>query len=129
MAGQGFAPLERTAEDEAAGLYPIQAPGGPIVRLTQRQVDIMNMPSTQRHHVAQIEMVELGKILMAASQGSIDDALRSMDDHPEPAPEIVPEMWVSATGTFDMRTKDTQIRIHATCEAKLDQAPSFASGG
>lgn len=94
MAGRGFEPLERTAEDEAAGLYPVQAPGGPVVRLTQRQVDIMNMPMHQRQHVSHVELVELGKVLMAASQASIDDALNNMDEHPEQAPELVPEPWV-----------------------------------
>lgn len=91
MTGLGFRPLERTPEDETAGLYPIQAPGGPIVRLTERQVDIMNLPMHQKQHVPHAELVELGKMLMAASQASIDDTLRNMDDHPEEAPEFVPE--------------------------------------
>lgn len=94
MAGQGFEPLVRTEDDEAAGLYPIQAPGGPVIRLTQRQVDIMKMPMYQRQHVPHVELVELGKVLMAASQASIDDALHNMDEHPEQAPELVPEPWV-----------------------------------
>lgn len=91
MPSQGFEQLERTVEDEHSGLYPIRAPGGPIVRLTERQMDIMNMPLHQRQHVPQLEMVELGKMLMAASQASIDDQLRDMDEHPEQAPEFVPE--------------------------------------
>jgi len=102
MAGQGFRLLERTAEDEVGGLYPIQSPGGPVVRLTQRQVDIMNMPVHQRQHVSQVELVELGKTLMEASQASIDDALHNMDEHPEQAPELVPEPCVESNTSRTM---------------------------
>lgn len=96
MADQGFRPLERTAEDEVGGLYPIQAPGGPVVRLTQRQMDIMKMPVHQRQHVSQVELVELGKTLMEASQASIDDALHNMDENPEQAPEFVQQPCVES---------------------------------
>lgn len=89
MPGQGFAQLERTPDDIAADLYPIWAPGGPVVHLTARQMDIMNMPPPQKQHVPHLELVELGKMLMAASQSSIDDTLRGMDANPEKAPEFI----------------------------------------
>ncbi|KAK5949501.1 hypothetical protein OHC33_009494 [Knufia fluminis] len=106
MPGQGFAQLERTPDDIAADLNPIWAPGGPVVHLTARQMDIMNMPPPQKQHVPHLELVELGKMLMAASQSSIDDTLRGMDANPEKAPEFIQDPF-----EYTPLAKPTSIRL------------------
>lgn len=89
--GAGFQLLDRSSNDEAEDLYPLQAPGGSVVRITARQMQIMSMPAEAKMQVNQIELMELGKLLMQASQSNIDDVLHGMDEYPpEDSPEFVP---------------------------------------
>lgn len=89
--GVGFELLDRSPDDEAQNLYPLQAPGGTIVRITARQIEIMSMPAEAKIRVPQIELIELGKLLMEASQSNIDEVLQSMDENPPDMPEFVSE--------------------------------------
>lgn len=91
MARNTFTLLERTAEDEAAGLHPVQLRGGPIVRLTGRQLEIINMSMEEKMRVPRDEQMALGRILMDASAQNIDQILRDKDENPPDVPELVAE--------------------------------------
>lgn len=66
--GAGFEVLDRSLSDKAQDLSPLRAPGGVIVHVTARQVEIVSMPAEAKVQVVpQIELIELGKLLMQAS--------------------------------------------------------------
>lgn len=88
---RGVMLLERTPEDEAAGIFRVQAPGGAIAKLTARQVQIVGMSMAEKQHVPFPELVELGKIMMSLQQENVDAILREMDENPPQAPEFIPE--------------------------------------
>lgn len=88
---RGVTLLEQTLEDQAAGVFRIQASGGAIARLSARQIEIIGMPPAQKQHVPYHELVELGKIMMDLQRDDVGAFLREMDKNPPQAPEFVPE--------------------------------------
>lgn len=88
---RGLVPLERTPEDVAEGVFRVQAAGGQVAKLTERQVEIVSMSMADKLRVPFHEQVELGKIVAKLQEDNIDAVLRERDENPPEVPEFISE--------------------------------------